>query len=174
MTNIQTRTGLKASSAEGGMLFKTCNELLKQKQTLEQQSIIIDQQILEVQEYLYKNFEGKAYKTLPKTKVAPKQKVAPEEEIKFNEVIDVPPKKVRKKYVSRMNNHNTLLEAIHAVMIPGQKMNMQEILSLLKKNKKYKTKSDGLYTMVNNKLCFDKENIERVSHGVYVFKGIKE
>lgn len=80
--------------------------------------------------------------------------------------------KDRKVYVSRMKNNKTLKEAILCVMIPGRKMDMDEILSTIERKKAYHTASNEFYTMVNNKLheMRKKGPITRVSRGIFILR----
>ena len=74
-----------------------------------------------------------------------------------------------KKYVARMPNHTILVDAIRECMIPGKKMNMQDILISLQETKSYQTQSSYFYTMVNNKLNRD-PRVKKVARGVFVLK----
>ena len=72
-----------------------------------------------------------------------------------------------KKYVPRMQNHTVLADAIRECMIPGEEMNMKDILAALQETGAYHTRSSYFYTMVNNKLNRD-PHIKKVSRGVFV------
>ena len=78
--------------------------------------------------------------------------------------------KKRSPYVARMKNDKTLKEAILCVMIPGRKMDMDEVLSIIEREKTYRTRSKGIYTMVNNKLheMRRKGTIKRSSRGIFI------
>ncbi len=75
---------------------------------------------------------------------------------------------VSRKYVPRLSNTTTLVEAIRQCMVPGKKMRMVDILKSLTKRNLYHTKSKYFYTMINNKLNRD-PLIEKVSRGVFVY-----
>ncbi len=74
----------------------------------------------------------------------------------------------RVKYIPRLNNTMTLVQAIRKCMTNGKEMTMKDILKSLSKKKLYHTNSDSLYTMVNNKLNRD-EHIKKASRGVFVY-----
>ncbi len=75
---------------------------------------------------------------------------------------------ISRKYVPRLQNTTTLVEAIRQCMVPGKKMRMVDILKSLTKRNLYHTKSKYFYTMINNKLNRD-SLIEKVSRGVFVY-----
>jgi len=77
-----------------------------------------------------------------------------------------------RKYVPRLHNLSTLVEAIRSCMTPGRHMTMADILAALEKKNLYNTNSKYFYTMVNNKLNVDKD-IEKVSRGVFVYNPTK-
>ena len=76
---------------------------------------------------------------------------------------------VSRKYVPRLENTTTLVEAIRQCMVPGKKMRMVDILKSLTRRNLYHTKSKYFYTMINNKLNRD-PLIEKVSRGVFVYR----
>ncbi len=75
----------------------------------------------------------------------------------------------RKRYVARLNNTTTLVQAIRDSMVPDKEMSMNDILSSLEKKDLYHTISKYFYTMVNNKLNRDRQ-IRKVSRGVFVYR----
>jgi hypothetical protein len=75
---------------------------------------------------------------------------------------------VRKVYVKRMHNKNTLALSIRECMTPNKEMSMKEILAALQATGLYKTRSSYFYTMVNNKLNRDPK-VKKVRRGVFMF-----
>ena len=75
---------------------------------------------------------------------------------------------VSRKYVPRLENTTTLVEAIRQCMVPGKKMRMVDILKSLISRNLYHTNSKYFYTMINNKLNRD-PLIKKVSRGVFVY-----
>ena len=73
----------------------------------------------------------------------------------------------RAKYVPRLKNMTTLVQAIRECMVLGKEMTMDDILKSLSKKNLYQTDSKYFYTMVNNKLNRDPK-IKKVSRGVFV------
>lgn len=68
--------------------------------------------------------------------------------------VAVPPKK-EGKYVPRIGNELTLVEAIRQVMTPGKRYTTQGVMDELQNTGAYLTNSEKFYTMVNNKLNRD-------------------
>jgi hypothetical protein len=87
--------------------------------------------------------------------------------------VERPSANLGKKYVERVGNKTTLVEAIHEALVPGKVMSMKDILKAMKQQKVYRTNSKKLYTMVNNKVNRD-ENIQHVSRGFFVYNPPKK
>ncbi len=78
----------------------------------------------------------------------------------------------RKRYVLRVHNSCTLQQAIRKCMIPNEAMKMTDVLSALSASG-FRSNSDKLYTMVNNKLNRDPK-VTKVRRGTFVFSGSTE
>lgn len=121
-------------------------------QKLTKQREVLDHKILKLQENLFKSLEVQA---LGKKKRYSK----------------------KKKYVARMKNTIILKDAIQQSMVPDCKMTMKDILKAIHKEHLYHTRSDSLYTMVNNKLHIMVEDKKRgtlkmlkISRGVFMLQ----
>lgn len=141
-----TKVGKDTSLRDGGVHFRTFQNLVKQREAL-------DHQILKLQKDLFKTLE---LQVLDQKKRSIKRK---------------------KKYVARMKNTIILKDAIQQSMVPGRKMTMTDILKAIHKEHLYHTRSDSLYTMVNNKLHIMVEDKKRgtpkmlkISRGVFMLQ----
>jgi hypothetical protein len=77
---------------------------------------------------------------------------------------------VRKVYVKRMHNKDTLAVSIRECMTPLVEMSMQDVLAALHATGLYKTRSQYFYTMVNNKLNRDPKVVKpKGKRGVFVY-----
>lgn len=125
-----------------GQLFQAFHFLLKQRQK-------IDASIVKMQEKLFHKLSGRGNQ-VAKTRSLRRTKGS-------------------RRYVPRMDNDLTLVEAIRGVMIPGKRMTMKQVLAELGKTGKYSTQSKYFYTMVNNKLNRDRR-VKKVRRGIFMLK----